>query len=353
MFFSQKWNVLLVGTLLSIHLFGQDTISCDQSCHCFRNLTPAGVMISHVHPKKEWMFSYRYMRMNGSDNIIGTKNIDELSIFNDYIVVTPSMNMDMHMLMGMYGLTDRLTLMGMMNFSSQAMSMEMLPAIGHSHDMEMENNTRMEMRSSGFSDSKIHLLVGLIKKFDQQFILGVGLNLPTGSIEMKGLSNDMFYSNSRLPYMMQLGSGTFDFLPSVTYSKQSDHFAFSFQASSALRFYSNNVGYQLGNEYQFNIWGAYNWWKGFSSSLRFENQFVNSIKGSDKLIYAFNEIAANPLNYGGNKVLSYIGTAFDFKKGFLLNSRISLEYGFPIYQKVNGIQNKYKQSIMASLSYSF
>ena len=91
--------------------------SCDESCHCINNLTPAGVMVSHVHPKNEWMLSYRFMDMAMLGVLSGTKKMDELDVFNLYLMNSKKMRMDMHMLMGMYGLTDRLTAMVMLNYN--------------------------------------------------------------------------------------------------------------------------------------------------------------------------------------------------------------------------------------------
>jgi hypothetical protein len=354
MFFKQKWNVLLVGTLLTVRVFGQDTISCDHSCHCLRNLTPAGVMISHVHPKNEWMVSYRFMQMNNSTLISGQKSVDEMDVFNDYVMSSDKMNMQMHMLMGMYGFTERLTGMLMFNYNHNSMGMTMIPTMNHSMPgMDMTHNTDMTMFSSGIGDTKLHLLYGLVKNTKSQFILGLGTSLPTGSIQVKGLSDDMLYPNERLAYMMQMGSGSFELLPSLTLTNQINDFAYSIQGSSIFRLNTNNVGYRLGNEYHLNVWGAYNWWKNVSSSIRIEGKLIDAIEGYDKTIYRFNEPSANTVNYGLKSVNALLGITYQFSNGFLKNTLFNFEYGLPIYQYVNGIQNKSKNSILASIIYSF
>ena len=78
----------------SISLCAQeDTKTNDITCHCIRNLTPAGVMISHVHPKKEWMLSYRFSQMNMGNPIQGKSNVSSSDIYNQYLMYTPSMQM--------------------------------------------------------------------------------------------------------------------------------------------------------------------------------------------------------------------------------------------------------------------
>lgn len=356
MFRKQTWSVLFIGMLsVSNYLFAQeDTVSCTVSCHCMSNLTPAGVMISHVHPKGEWMFSYRYMNMGMKGLLSGSSSTSSDVVFNSYLMNSDAMKMDMHMLMGMYGITDRLTGMLMLNYNVNSMDMSMLAVHNHAMSgMEMSPSTAMKMNSAGLGDLKLSILYGLVKNMNHQLLIAGGVSIPTGSIQVQGLKDDMLYSSNRLPYMMQLGSGTVDVTPTVSYIFQQKDFAFSSQVSSTVRTSTNSVGYQLGNEYTIGLWGAYNWWDNFSSSLRFEGQSIDKISGFDQTIYAFNEISANPFNYGGKKLNVYFGTAYQFDKSFLNKFRLSAEYGLPIYQNVNGIQNKLTHSLFASLSYSF
>ena len=338
------------------HLFvaKEDSVTCDASCHCIRNLTPAGVMISHVHPKNEWMVSYRYMQMGMGTPMQGSNSIAGLTIYNSYIAHTPSMQMDMHMVMGMVGLTDRLTTMVMFNYLTTKMDMQMLG--GHSHTMNgipMSSASTMEMNTQGLGDTKLQVLYGIVKNERTQLVANVGASIPTGSIQQKGNAEDMFYPTSRLPYMMQLGSGTIDFQPGITFVYQKDKLAYSVQAQGTIRPFVNSVGYRYGNELNTTAWLGYNWWKGFGSTIRVEGNWMSALHGSDKSIYAYNEISANPNNYGGSRVQGNLGLSYQFEEGFIANHRIAVEAGLPIYQHWKGIQNKLNQTWIASWSYSF
>ena len=353
MFFKQ---LCLVFVLCISHWFiaQEDTTTCDASCHCIRNLTPAGVMISHVHPKNEWMVSYRYMHMGMGTPIQGNTALSELAIYNSYLAYTPAMQMDMHMLMGMVGITDRLTAMVMLNYLSSSMDMHMLA--GHSHTMNgmtMSSSSTMKMNTQGLGDTKLQLLYGILKNEHTQLVLNLGASIPTGSIQQKGTTDDMFYPSTRLPYMMQLGSGTFDFQPGITFVHQADKLAYSVQAQGNLRLHNNSVAYRYGNEWNANAWIGYNWWKGFGSTIRLEGNWMSALRGTDKSIYAFNEISANPTNYGGSRVQGHLGLSYQFEEGFIANHRIAVEAGLPIYQHWKGIQNQLNQTWIASWSYSF
>lgn len=346
---------LCIVAFMCIHFLfraQEDSVTCDASCHCIRNLTPAGVMISHVHPKNEWMVSYRYMQMGMGTPVQGNSSISELAIYNTYLTYSPAMQMDMHMGMGMVGLTDRLTAMVMLNYLVTKMDMQMLG--GHSHTMNgIPMSSVMEMNTQGLGDTKFQLLYGIIKNERIQLLMNLGTSIPTGSIQQKGNAEDMFYPTSRLPYMMQLGSGTIDFQPGITYVYQKDKLAYSVQAQGTIRPFVNTVGYRYGNELNTTAWLGYNWWKGFGSTIRVEGNWMSALRGTDKSIYAFNEISANPTNYGGSRVQGHLGLSYQFEEGFIANHRIAIEAGLPIYQHWKGIQNKLNQTWIVSWSYSF
>ena len=127
---------IIVSILLNttVVLSQSDSLeTCNASCICSTDPTPSGVMISHVHYKNEWMVSYRYMNMGMNGLQSGVKSISENDVFTNYIMSPSSMKMDMHMLMGMYGITDRLTAMVMLNYTTSSMDMNMFSTDGHNH----------------------------------------------------------------------------------------------------------------------------------------------------------------------------------------------------------------------------
>jgi len=347
-------GVFLSSTIVVSAQSTNDTMTCaENSCCCSSDPTPAGVMISHVHNKNEWMISYRYMNMQMNGMLQGTTATNKEDVFLKYLMAPDKMQMDMHMLMAMYGITNKLTVMSMFNYNVNTMSMSMFATNGHNHSgMGGMNNVDMShnMKTSGISDVKLHFLYSLIKKERHQLLVALGASLPTGNIKFKGKSDDMMYPNQRYPYAMQLGSGTFDILPCVNYIYQKQKTTFSAQLSSVVRTSKNQIGYKLGNEETFNTWIAYQWFKFLSASIRVEGTHATKISGYDPAIYYYREPSANPYNYGGNKISSFIGTQCHFQKGVLKNGRIAVEYGIPVYQNLNGLQMKLQHTLNASLS---
>ncbi|MFN5443097.1 MAG: hypothetical protein ACK48V_02600 [Crocinitomicaceae bacterium] len=338
----------------SISLCAQEDTTNDITCHCIRNLTPAGVMISHVHPKKKWMLSYRFSQMNMGNPIQGKSNVSSSDIYNEYLMYTPSMQMNMHMLMGMVGITDHLTVMGMFHYMQNHMPMEMMTGHNHFHNHSHGNTeSSMDMHTSGLGDTKLYAMYGLIKSDRHQLVISNGISLPTGNYKVTGITSDMLYEGKRYPYMMQLGSGSWEYFPNITYVYQKSNWATSVQTSGVIRLNDNKLGYRLGNEWYTNAWFGYNWLDQVGSTLRIESSISEQIQGKDTQLYAYNELGANPANYGGTRLFAFIGSSYELDFSLLSGCRIAFEYGIPLYQQLHGLQNKSANTWHASLNYSF
>ncbi len=348
------FSALLMGSIKAQS--PDSTMVCENNCCCAIAVpTPAGLMYSHVHSKGEWMISYRLMNMGMEGLRSGTSTISNNDVFNQYLMSPKNMQSNMHMLMAMYGVNSRLTLMLMANYISNSMEMLMFPGSGMNMPGMTVSPTESASTSvsSGFGDFKVHALYHLLSSKKHQLILSAGVNIPTGNIHYLGASDDMMYSHKRMPYSMQLGSGSFDALPAIGYSYRKEELAAGVQLSGVYRMYHNQLGYRLGNEATANLWFAYRWLKLWSSSLRIETGMNDKIQGNDPLLYYYYEPSANPNNYGGQRTLLYMGTTVQINKGFLKNNKIGAEYGFPLYQRVNGIQAPVKSMINVYWSLNF
>jgi hypothetical protein len=325
-------------------------LSC---CNGGHDPTPAAVMISHTHSKNEWMFSYKYMRMQMNDLLSETQTISKNDVFVNYLMSPDKMFMDMHMIMGMYGLNNRLTLMAMFNYNKTIMNMSMFTAAHHHAGSDTTMAMTHSMQTNGLSDFKCSMLYRLMDLPNYQLLFSAGVSFPLGSIAVKGASKDAMYPNRPYPYSMQLGSGTFDLLPCVNYLYQKSKFTSSIQISGIVRTHYNSMNYKLGNELTLHTWLSYQWLSFLSHSVRLEGHFADKISGYDSTLYAYNEPAANTANYGGKRLNIAFGTVAQFKKGFMKQNRFAFEYVMPIYQHLNGIQMKFNNTLSASWSIGF
>ncbi|MBL4602522.1 MAG: hypothetical protein JKY84_07245, partial [Emcibacteraceae bacterium] len=164
---------------------------------------PIGVMGGHTHNKGEWMVSYRYSNMKMEGNRTDANSVTTGSVHQNFMVAPLDMTMQMHMFGLMYGLTDELTLMTMVPYTEISMNLQ----------------TRMGMNfstsSKGIGDIKVGGLYSLYKQDRTNLILNTVLSIPTGSIDKLG--DTPMGTNMQLPYSMQIGSGTYDLMPGLTY----------------------------------------------------------------------------------------------------------------------------------------
>ncbi len=330
---------------------------CDPStdCHCSSaSGTPAGIMVGHSHEKGTWMGSYRYMFMNMKGNQSGTQSVSDQTVFSEYLMSPSHMQMQMHMVMGMYGITDRLSVMAMVNYQSASMSMDMFSASSHQHvgaNHAMASGN-MDMITSGLADSKVYVSYGLLQKANYSLVLSGGVNLPTGRITHTGDAGSM-YPGIRLPYMMQTGSGTFDLMPGLTYIRVWDKWQWGIQATAVYRPFYNTLGYRLGNEFTNTTWISRKVGQSLFCSARLEGGVQGKIEGRDVSLYSNMEPTANHYNYGGTLIKMYPGLTYSINKGWLNHNTFAVEGGWPLYQQLNGVQLSGKATLYGSWIISF
>ena len=334
---------LFLGILcLADNLFGQNDA---MNCCSMNNMDMNSVLEGPQHKAGMLMFTYSFMNSLMQNNYSGTNKVNDQFIFNRYLMSPENMQMDMHMLSGMYGVSDRFTIMVMLNYNYMSMNMKMLS--GQMNMSGMSSSISMKSTSQGLGDTKISGQYNLISA-NRQFLSAVfGLSLPTGSIYKTDKENLEFYGDRQV-YMMQTGSGTFDLAPGLTYLYRPDKYVLGAQMTTVIHPYYNRQGYKLGNEFSVNSWAAYEWINNTSFSFRLNYNLTSPIKGFDNSISAPLEPAADPKNYGGSFLKGYIGLAHSFQNGFFRNQKVAAEFGIPLYQNFNGIQSATSYNLMIS-----
>ncbi|NCO03628.1 MAG: transporter [Alphaproteobacteria bacterium] len=324
---------------------------------------PKGVMGDHMHEKGEWMMSYRYMRMHMEDNRNGTNDLSPeqivTSIPNRFFgtpmqpatlrVVPTEMTTDMHMLGAMYAPTDSVTLMVMANYIKR--EMDHITFAGGAGTTRLGEFTT---ETSGWGDTRVGGLIRMYDDSKHHIHLNAGLSLPTGSIkeEDQVLTPMGTRPTMRLPYAMQLGSGTYDLMPGVTYTGRSNAYSWGAQYMATLRLGENSQDYTLGNKHEVSAWGAYSWVPSLSTSLRVSAETEGDIDGIDRRIVAPVQ-TANPDNFGGERIALSLGMNYVVPKGVLAGHRLSVEGTVPVYQDLNGPQMKRDNMVVLGWSKAF
>lgn len=324
-------------TCLSIIAFG--SANAHEQHHPMPDThAPAGVMLDHMHKAGEWMVGYRHMyAVSRGDTLEGDTSIsDKALVAQGYDSRVNRMSMNMGMLDIMYAPTDWLTLMVMPQFVDMTMSMTTLPGAshggghgghsGHSHSAH-------EHGTFGYGDTAMHALIKLWSHEQHHFHAGLGLNAPTGSVSETGPSGVITH------YGMQLGSGTWDFLPSITYTSGAGAWGWGAQFSAIKRLESENAtGFRFGDQYQGTGWGSYRLTEWLSTSLRLQYTTQEPIKGHYNRPHNHGSPPDFQRNYGGHLFEAGLGFNSVVTDGPLKGHRLAIEWLQPVYENVNGVQ---------------
>ncbi|KJS39422.1 MAG: alpha-amylase [Hyphomonas sp. BRH_c22] len=309
---------------------------------------PVGVMGDHLHGDGEWMVSYRFMRMEmaGSRDGTDTLSADDIvtSVANRFFgvpmqpptlrVVPAEMAMDMHMVGLMYGLTDRVTLTAMTSFVTK--DMDHITFQGPVGTTELGSFTT---KTSGFGDTTLGALIGVDRDGADRWHLNLAISLPTGSIDETGtiLTPMNTRPTVRLPYAMQLGSGTFDIKPGITYLGRSGDWSWGAQALGTIRLDENDEGYALGDRIEGTAWLAYDLSRNLSVGTRVKADSQGRIDGIDQAIIGPVQ-TADPDNFGGETAELLFGANYLFTNGPFAKNRLAIEAGLPVHRDLNGPQ---------------
>jgi hypothetical protein len=289
------------------------------------NLSRTGLMdVPHFHAKGDWMVSYKYHRMEMKDILNGTESLSTSDVLGSYMVSPVAMTMNMHMIGFMYGVSEKLNLMGMLNHM----------------DVSMDAVNRMSMPfttgSNKFGDTKASALYKIAGDYNSQFFTTFGVSLPTGDINVRG--DTPMGQNQRLPYPMQLGSGTVDPHLALTYIQLNDNASYGINVNSVMRFYDNANEYRLGNRYNLSAWYS----RVLSSALtvfaRADGKTWGDIQGADPELNPMMAPTADPDLRGGSSAAWGTGVNFSLGTGALDGVKISLQYTMPFYQDLDGPQ---------------
>ena len=283
---------------------------------------PIGVSGDHLMRDGELMLTYRYMSMDMDGNRTDTDRV--ATPLPGYMVSPLAMDMDMHMIGAMYATSDKLTLMVMIPYTSISMD----------HLVNM-NSSEFTTDASGIGDVKLAVTYGLFARPGSDFLFNFAVSAPTGSIDEK--DDIPVMDNAHLPYPMQLGSGTWDFTPGLTYVQTYDSWSWGAQGLYTLRTGENDNGYTLGDRFDATAWAAKQVARSTSLSFRLKLSDWGNIDGADtKLLPMPTVPTKDPDLRGGTRVDALVG--INFVPPSLTSLRLAAEVGVPAYQELDGPQ---------------
>jgi Protein of unknown function (DUF3570) len=379
---------------------------------------PAGVLFGHTLDKAgDMMVGYRYMRsQQGGDLLYGTHAASEPWVIangcpgtNGCTLFPREMTMSMHMLDLMVAPTDWLTLMLMPQFMDMEMSLYRPSSLPPpDHGLQIHTHGAHGHETGGIGDTGLYALVKLFDVPNHHLHVTAGFSAPTGDVGIKLKEGTKNLDGAYIHYGMQLGSGTWDFKPSLTYTGKSDEWSWGAQVGGTKRLESRNEsGFALGDLFETSVWGGYDLTHWLSATVRAAYTWQGSIKGryprsthkdnqlpscnSSVYIYAdfdpetgepitqpylhqadynacltaiedakrINDAADRPSpmdassNYGGHYVDIGFGLSAAVPTGPLAGNKLSFEWLQPVYTNVNGYQLDRDGALSFTWSYGF
>ncbi|MDR9400341.1 MAG: transporter [Psychroflexus sp.] len=341
-------NKLILLSLMLIFLnpmFGQEG-SDDETSYGEEDWTsgrpdghaPIHIMGDHYHGKGELMLSYRFMPMFMEGNLQGSDEVNNQAIFNRYNVAPQEMQMNMHMIGFMYGVSEQITLTAMTNYISNSM------------DLTAMNGTDFTTENANFGDVSLSAMIKVLNENRQSFHANLGVSIPTGSVDERDDTPNM--TDAVLGYPMQTGSGTFDPFVQLTYLKQFEVFSLGGQIDFKARLGENSENYTLGESFGANVWVAHKISKNFSFSLSGEFQSIKSIEGVNLNLNEQMMPLFDVSNTGRDVLSAGLGFNYYVPNGAFKDFRFGLEYQLPVWQDVNGIQMEQTQIISGGIQYT-
>ena len=314
------------------------------------NYAPLGVMGYRAHSTGEIGFSYRTLGMA----MDGLRDMTDISIeeaLDDYMLVPIRMQTRMHSFGAMFAPHERVTLIAMMNYRNNFMDMN----VTHRYIPEGYRHGREDhwLTTAGPGDLRLSALIPLLNTSNTDLRLNAGVSIPTGPI------NPRFIYNRRIlkipHYPMQLGSGSFELRPGLTFAATHGSWSYGVQTRAAIRLNKNSQNYKLAPTIGATLWSArsLNDWLSVSFRGAFENWGNVTTFTSEKEMesYGHNGAAAigttqadypsptmDPNLQGGMRGSFAVGMNFscpDRIGGILARQRLAVEFQMPIYENLD------------------
>ncbi|MCQ8130186.1 DUF3570 domain-containing protein [Methylomonas rivi] len=332
---------------------------------------PAGLMFGHMlNMADDWMIGYQYMYGKQAGNLLqGAQPVADSAIISNNAVHNPNcaneqcfaapsdMTMHMHMFMVMYAPTDWLNLMLMPTFMDMGMNMRQLDGTTTPSNTTLvgaaTTHAGHEHQTGGIGDTNISALVKLYDDKLHHLHLGLGVSAPTGDVDIH-LRPSHTYEIGLIHYGMQLGSGTWDFTPTLTYTGHRDDWGWGAQIQGVKRLQDHNEsGYRLGDMLQATAWGSYRFLDWLGGTVRGIYTTQDSLHGAYDRPHVPIGTMDTPANHGGKYWDIGMGLNVTIPGGSLAGNSFGVEWIQPLRDDVNGIQLEREGALSAQWNYMF
>ncbi|PTQ83706.1 DUF3570 domain-containing protein [Nitrosomonas ureae] len=324
-------------------------------------MPPAGIMFGHMLDKSgDFMAGYRFMyNWTGGNMMHGTHKVNDQAIVDQGCgsescrFVPTFMDMRMHMVDLMYAPTQWFNVMLMPTFMDMDMNLRRLSGAPLPKPGVHEHTGAAGHETGAVGDTYFSSLIKLLDIPGHRVHVNLGFSAPTGKVDIE-LRRIAKIDGGLIHFGMQLGSGTWDFTPSLTYTGDHNRWSWGTQFSGIKRLEAQNKsGYRLGDQFQATTWGGYDLTHWLTATAR------GAYTWQDVIHRDFNQFNARigpmdfPSNYGGQFFDLGFGVNARIPGGRFAGNRFGVEWLQPVRNDFNGFQLDRQGMLSATWSYQF
>lgn len=327
---SKHTAAIAVTTLVFFFTPATSQASCLHTNHGMQAMQGHTMASMPQQNMDRWSLCADFMSMNADGAQQGKDHISSSDVLSQGYSMAPlSMDMMRYQLGVGYQIADpyQIYIAGQFRENDMVMRSMMMP--------------RIKAHTSGWGDTEIGVNTRLFHDNRHQLTWGMGVSLPTGSIDE--MANN---GVNHAAYKMQLGSGTYDLLPSLSYMGMLDRFQYGAKIGGTIHLGENDNDYTLGDEVYTKLHAGYALTPWLRAGAMIQATHSWKIEGADPAMMASMMPGSNADNSGGDVIKTGVMlTLTPPVKGFE-NHSLSIHYARPVYQDYNGIQMDQTQDLM-------
>jgi hypothetical protein len=295
--------------------------------------------LDDLSPSSKLSAWYRQKRVRFEGYMDGTDELSNADVLQQYPVLPTVIDQEAHI----YGVNYRHSNRFDLTFS--------VPYILQSTEHIRRLGAPFTLDSEGFGDISLTANYSAIKYGATAVILSGGITAPTGTIDAKG--DTPRGKNTQLPYAMQIGSGTWDLHPGITYGTAKGLWSFGTTLDGVIRLGENDRGYSLGDSAALTLWMDRELTSRFKVGAHVRGETWGGIDGQDADVNPNIAPVADPDTYGGSKI--DVGASFrvHWKEDVYENCFLEVGGALPVWQDLNGPQPKEAWEFTVGLSIGF
>lgn len=221
-----------------------------------------------------------------------------------------------------------------------------LPVIERELSYDMAAGGSRTANSSGIGDIKFGGRYAARADQYHQLQYTIGISLPTGDHD--GRASYAGNSDALLPYVLQLGSGTVDLYPGITYLRMHEDWTLGARSEARVHVRRNSDDWAVSDSLRADVWASKTLTQDLTGDVRVQANWWGDYHGSAPDFDRTRSPLEDSSRQGGSLVQLVFGLAIDFSDSYAGRNRLGIEIGVPIDEWLDGPGLSRRTSLLLS-----